>query len=107
MHATTPGATAAAAYLLLARTGLVTDLRDGVRPSVVVVLTTAVGTTLAVRWEFAEWLVYRGPEPPLVGYDDTVLDLVMDTFSSGAAGLMLAVWSAAGWGTTRIPVDRR
>jgi hypothetical protein len=29
------------------------------------------------------------------------------TFSSGAAGLMLAVWSAAGWGTTRIPVDRR
>jgi hypothetical protein len=107
VHATTPGATAAAVYLLLARVGLASDLQDDdVRRSAVVVLTTAVGTTLAVWWEFYEWIVYREDGPPQVGYDDTLLDLLFGTVSSALAGLGLALWSAAGWGTARVPVGR-
>jgi hypothetical protein len=105
VHATTPGATAAAAYLLLARTDLASDLKDDdIRRTAVVVLTTAVGTTLAVWWEFYEWIVYRDDGPPQVGYDDTLLDLLLGSASSAVAGLGLALWSAAGWGTARVPV---
>jgi hypothetical protein len=108
VHATAPGATAAAAYLLLARARLVADLQDdGVRRSAVVVITTAVGTTLAVWWEFYEWIVYHGAGPPEVGYDDTVLDLLMGTLSAAVAGLGLAAWSAAGWGTRRLDARSR
>ena len=107
VHATTPGATAAAVYLLLARAGLASDLQDDdVRRSAVIVLTTAVGTTLAVWWEFYEWIVYRNDGPPQVGYGDTLLDLLFGTVSSAVAGLGLALWSAAGWGTARVPVRR-
>jgi hypothetical protein len=106
VHATTPGATAAAAYLLLARADLASDLKDDVRRSAVVVLTTAVGTTLAVWWEFYEWIVYHDDGPPQVGYDDTLLDLLLGTVSSAVAGFGLALWSAAGWGTARVPVRR-
>lgn len=103
VHATTPGATAAAVYLLLARAGLVTGLHEpGARRAAIVVVTTAVGTTLAVWWEFYEWVVYHGAGPPVVGYGDTVLDLLMGTLSSAVAGLGLALWSAAGWGTERL-----
>ncbi len=107
VHATTPGATAAAVYLLLARTDLASDLQDDdIRRPAIVVLTTAVGTTLAVWWEFYEWIVYREEGPPQVGYDDTLLDLLLGTVSSAVAGLGLALWSAAGWGTSRVPVRR-
>jgi hypothetical protein len=105
VHTTTPGATAAAVYLLLARGDLASDLQDDdIRRPAIVVLTTAVGTTLAVWWEFYEWIVYREEGPPQVGYDDTLLDLLLGTVSSAVAGLGLALWSAAGWGTSRIPV---
>jgi hypothetical protein len=108
VHATTPGATAAAVYLLLARADLTSDLQeDNTRRPAVIMLTTAVGTTLAVWWEFYEWIIYRDYGPPQVGYDDTLLDLLLGTASSAVAGLGLALWSAAGWGTRRIPVRRR
>lgn len=108
VHVTAPGATAAAVYLLLARAGLVAGLQDhDVRRSAIVVVTTAVGTTLAVWWEFYEWIVYHGVGPPVVGYGDTVLDLLMGTLSCVAAGLGLAAWSSAGWDTRRLPVRSR
>jgi hypothetical protein len=108
VHATTPGATAAAVYLLLARVDLASDLGDDhIRLPAVVVLSTAVGTTLAVWWEFYEWIVYRDDGPPQVGYHDTLLDLLLGTASSAVAGLGLVLWSAAGWGTARRPVRRR
>jgi hypothetical protein len=103
VHATTPGATAAAVYLLLARAGLVGGLHEpGTRRAAIVVATTAVGTMLAVLWEFYEWPLYDGAGPPVVGYDDTVLDLLMGTLSSVVAGVCLAIWSASGRGTERL-----
>jgi len=80
---------------------------DGLPWASVVVVTAAVGTTLAVWWEFYEWIVYNGAGPPEVGYDDTVLDLLMGTLSAGVAGVGLAVWSAAGWGTRRLDARPR
>jgi hypothetical protein len=104
IHATTPGATAATVYLLLVRVHLVPALqRRLVHRRAVVLITFALGTTLAVLWEFYEWLHYHGAGPPLVGYDDTILDLLMGCISSLVAGLLLAVWATAGWATRRIP----
>jgi hypothetical protein len=56
-------------------------------------------------WEFYEWIVYRDEGPPHVDYD-TLLNLLMGTVSSAVAGLGFALWSAAGWGTARVPVRR-
>lgn len=104
IHLATPGATAAAVYLLLVRARLVPALQDrAVHRRALVVVTFAVGAALAVLWEFYEWLRYAGLGPPLVGYDDTVLDLLMGCIGSLAAGLVLAVWAGAGWGTRRVP----
>lgn len=106
IHATTPGVTAAAVYLLLVRVQLVPPLQERhVRRAAIVLLTLALGALLAVLWEFYEWLRYDGAGPPLVGYDDTLLDLAMGCLGSLVAGGGLAVWSRAGWGTRRIPLS--
>jgi hypothetical protein len=60
-----------------------------------------------VWWEFYEWIVYHDVGPPQVGYDDTVLDLLMGTLSSAVAGLALVAWAAAGGSTVRAPLGRR
>jgi hypothetical protein len=57
--------------------------------------------TLAVLWEFYEWLRYHGQGPPLVGYNDTILDLLMGCIGSLVAGAGLSWWATAGWGTRR------
>lgn len=102
IHGTTPGASAAAVYLLLVRVQLVPELADRlVRRRAVVLITFALGAALAVLWEFYEWLRYHGQGPPLVGYNDTILDLLMGCIGSVVAGLGLSWWATAGWGTRR------
>ena len=102
IHGTTPGASAAAVYLLLVRVQLVPELSERhVRRRALVLLTFALGATLAVLWEFYEWVRYHGAGPPLVGYNDTILDLLMGCISSLLAGVVLAWWATAGWGTRR------
>jgi hypothetical protein len=54
-----------------------------------------------VLWEFYEWVRYHGQGPPLVGYNDTILDLLMGCIGSLVAGVGLAWWATAGWGTRR------
>jgi hypothetical protein len=105
IHATTPGATAGAVYLLLVRIDLVPPLQHRVvSRRALVLLTFAVGATIAVLWEFYEWLRYHGQGPPLVGYGDTILDLLMGCLGSLVVGFGLAVWATAGWGTRRLPI---
>jgi hypothetical protein len=78
-----------------------------VRRPAAALLATALGTTLAVWWEFYERIVYHDVGPPQVGYDDTVLDLLMGTLSSVAAGLALVAWAGAGGGALRAPAGGR
>lgn len=107
IHVVTPGATAAAIYLLLVRVALVPPLQERqVRGPALVVLTFALGAALAVLWEFYEWLRYAGPQgSPVVGYSDTIGDLLNGCIGSVVAGLGLAVWAWFGWGTRRIPLE--
>jgi hypothetical protein len=63
-------------------------------------------TELAVWREYYEWVVHHGVGLPQVGYDDTLLDLLMGTLSSVLAGLGLAAWSVAGWGTEGLPAHQ-
>lgn len=106
IHIVTPGATAAAIYLLLVRVSLVPPLQERqVGNPALVVLTFALGAALAVLWEFYEWFRYAGPQgSPFVGYADTIGDLFNGCIGSVAAGLGLAVWAWFGWGTRRIPL---
>ncbi|RCW46110.1 hypothetical protein DFQ14_102412 [Halopolyspora algeriensis] len=105
IHVVTPGATAAAIYLLLVRVSLVPPLQQRqVRSLALVVLTFALGAALAVLWEFYEWFRYAGPQSPFVGYSDTIGDLFNGCLGSVIAGVGLAVWAWRGWGTRRIPL---
>ena len=64
IHGTTPGASAAAVYLLLVRVQLVPELGDRlVRRRALVLITFALSATLAVLWEFYEWVRYHGQGP--------------------------------------------
>lgn len=103
-HGITPGASAAALYLLLVRVELLPPLQDRhIRRAAIVLLTVALGALIGVVWEFYEWIVYREPGPA-VGYDDTILDLLMDLTGSLLAGAGLAVWASFGWQTQRAAV---
>jgi hypothetical protein len=104
VHGVTTGTSAAALYLLLVRIGLVPPLQDpAIRRAGIVLLTTALGMSIGVLWEFYEWIAYANlPGRDYVGYTDTVADLLMDTLSSLAAGIGLAVWASFGWRTRRL-----
>lgn len=104
IHFATTGAIAAMLYLILAQLDLLPDLHDDVvalNPSAAVLLTTALGVTAGVVWEFFEWAVktFVPGTMMVVGYTDTVGDLAMDTLGAVVAGLLLAVWGKLGFGT--------
>ena len=96
LHCFCTGALAAMTYLLLLRTPLLPPQRHQTR-SAVVLLTTMVGLTLGVFWEFYEWFaeIVAGVRIG-VGYTDTIADLAMDTLGSLLAGLALLAWLASG-----------
>lgn len=104
IHGVTTGASAAALYLLLVRIGLVPPLQDrAIHRAGIVLLTTALGMSIGVLWEFYEWIAYTNlPGRDYVGYTDTIADLLMDTVSSSVAGIGLAVWASFGWRTRRL-----
>ncbi|QCU77288.1 hypothetical protein E7744_02955 [Citricoccus sp. SGAir0253] len=58
-------------------------------PAGTVLLTVALGTTLAVVWEFGEWVGHTLLDPGIqVGYDDTVGDLAAGALGALVAGLL-------------------
>jgi hypothetical protein len=97
VHAVTTGAIAAMLYLMLARFGLLPGLR--VSPlrrhsTSVVLLIVALGFAAGSVWELYEWLAnHLLAAGILVGYDDTIADLLMDGAGSLLAGLALVAWS--------------
>ncbi len=100
VHAVTTGAVSAMLYLLLARAELLPGLRDQPlrgHPGSVVLLTVAVGFGVGAVWELYEWFannVLGGSI--LVGYNDTIADLLMDGCGSLVAGFALVAWRARG-----------
>lgn len=96
MHCLTTGAVAAMVFLVLLRTPLLPPLHAQPR-GMVVLLTTTLGVTVGVVWEFYEWFaeVVAGVRIG-VGYDDTIADLAMDLLGSLLAGLAVRAWQGRG-----------
>lgn len=95
VHFVTAGASAAVLYLLLAQMDVTPGTSMGkVLPSrSIVVLTVALGVTLAVVWEFIEWFgnafISKGIH---VGYIDTLGDIAVGGAGALLMGLLLATW---------------
>ncbi|WP_147017365.1 hypothetical protein [Kocuria turfanensis] len=97
VHVLTPGSLAAVSYFLLVDARLLPDARETGRPVrgwAPVVWVGVVGTTAAVLWEYYEWVVEQiSPQGMLVGYTDTVVDLLAGMCGSLVAGLLVLRWA--------------
>lgn len=97
VHVLTPGSLAAVSYFLLVDAGLLPDAREPgrqVRGWAPVLWVGLVGTTAAVLWEYYEWIVEQiSPQGMLVGYTDTVVDLLAGMCGSLVAGLLVLRWA--------------
>ena len=65
-------------------------------------MTTSLGIAIGAVWEIAEWTsdAWFGTNLSL-GNDDTVGDLVRDTFGSLLGAALLVAWARFGWGSVR------
>ncbi|MDQ4094204.1 MAG: hypothetical protein M3143_12650 [Actinomycetota bacterium] len=97
VHAVTTGSIAVMLYLLMARFGLLPGLQHRPlrgHPGSVLLLTVALGFAAGAMWELYEWLANNVLGASiLVGYDDTIADLLMDGVGSLIAGLGLVTWA--------------
>ncbi len=90
-------------YLLLDRAELVPDLPDvgHLRQWVALPgLSGMVGLALGALWEVYEWTVSNllGGNV-LIGYADTIFDMVIDLAGALAGGVLLVVWALKRWPT--------
>lgn len=101
VHVVAPGGIAAVGYFLLSRAELMPDVRDRPVPYrswAPVLWVGMVGTTTAVLWEFYEWILEQvSPQGMIVGYTDTVGDLL-----AGASGAVLAGFLVVWWARRRV-----
>lgn len=95
VHFVTAGSSAAVLYLLLAQLDVTPGTSTGkALPSKsIVVLTVALGVTLAVVWEFLEWFGNAFISDGIhVGYVDTLSDVAVGGAGALLTGLLLARW---------------
>ena len=86
VHLLLNGVIAALAVVLFQRV----DLLPALPPRALVLVTVAVGVTAGVLWELGEWAGNRFLDPSiLVGYDDTIGDLVVGGMGALLAGLAM------------------
>ena len=105
VHVTLPLLTAPVVYIGLARLEVVPDPRDETHMphyAGIFVVTTSLGIAIGALWEIAEWTsdAWFGTNLSL-GNDDTVGDLVRDTFGSLLGAALLVAWARFGWGSVR------
>jgi hypothetical protein len=105
VHVTLPLLTAPVVYIGLARLEVVPDPRDETHMphyAGIFVVTTALGIAIGAVWEIAEWTsdAWLGTNLSLSN-DDTVGDLVRDTFGSLLGAALLVAWARFGWGSVR------
>ncbi|GMA28683.1 hypothetical protein [Arenivirga flava] len=96
VHFALNGALAALAVLAL-RTAGVVPAKGG--RALETLLVGTVGVTLGVLWEFGEWAGHTWVDPEiLVGYDDTIGDLLVGGLGAFAAALLMRWAGARQWG---------
>jgi hypothetical protein len=97
VHFLTPGSLAAVCYFLLVEARLLPDARDSslrTRSWAPIVWVATTGTTAAVVWEYYEWAVEQlNPEGMIVGYTDTVIDILAGMAGSVVAGALVVWWA--------------
>ncbi|MCU1425966.1 MAG: hypothetical protein JWM51_2257 [Microbacteriaceae bacterium] len=96
VHFFTNGLIAAMAYLLLARLGVLPAVIDSRYPTVAAIgITTTLGFTAGVVWEFVEWAGHTFVDETIfVAYADTIGDLAAGGAGSLLAGLALRFLTA-------------
>lgn len=88
VHAVVNGQLAVLLVVVLLRTGA---LPPGVPRTGTVLVTAALGALLGVVWEAGEWFGHSVlDEGIVVGYDDTMGDLLAGTVGAGIASILLA-----------------
>jgi len=86
VHLLLNGLLAALAVVLFQRV----DLLPALPPRSLVLVTLAIGVMAGVLWEVGEWAGNRFVDPSiLVGYDDTIGDLVVGGLGALCAGLLM------------------
>ena len=89
VHAAMTGLVGAIGYAALERVGL---FGDGMTRAGVVVVGSALATTLALLWEMGEWFGHTVLDDRIqVGYEDTLGDLAAGLLGAVVAALLLAV----------------
>lgn len=97
VHFLTPGSLAAVTFFVLVSARLLPPARSSsphLRAWAPVVWVTLAGVTMAVVWEFYEWVVEQvRPAGMVVGYTDTVVDLLAGMLGSVTAGVLVLWWA--------------
>lgn len=88
VHAVTNGFIAALGTVLLVRVGLLSDSAGLRHPRLsLAIVTTSLGLSFAVVWEFIEWAGNRYLDPTIfVSYTDTLGDIAAGGLGSVVAG---------------------
>lgn len=96
MHFLMTGLAAAATYILLVRLRLIDDVGTLPRPLLsYAIIGMTLGAALSAAWEMFEWFTTTFLDPATVlGYGDTVSDMVLGTLGGLLAGLLLPVLAA-------------
>lgn len=105
-HVLSPMGVAPLFYLWLVRLQLVPDLHEEVRRFswvAIVLIGFSIGVTVGTVYEFYEYVAIHFGAALYVSYDDTIMDLLMDSLGALIGSAVLAVWARAGWGSRRQP----
>jgi hypothetical protein len=99
-------------YILLARLDVVPDPRgntDARQHAGIAIVAFALGVAIGGLWEIAEWATDKALGSTLqLDNDDTVSDLIADSFGAFWGAVLLVCWARSGWGTVRrIPGEKR
>ena len=105
-HLLSPMGVAPLFYLWLVRRELVPDLHEETRRFSwlgILLVGFSIGVTVGTLYEFYEFAANRFGGHLFTSYQDTILDLIMDSTGALVGSAALALWAQAGWGSRRIP----
>lgn len=108
VHFVLPLALAPALYLVLARLSVVPDLAADIQAHQhigIALIAGTLGVTVGAFYEIYEYMLVHYLHADLViGYADTIGDLVDDTIGPSGGAALLVLWKVLGWGTEwRVP----